>query len=151
MYCWSTASFLFSGVQQSDSGITTYLFQTLISLELGNQLPLSLHISVAVWVEYGLNMLWVHLSHFSRFHTYALIYDSFLVLTSASVATPEDRCVDTMKGQWWKGRVGRIGRLGLTHIHCHELNSWWEAAVGHRELSSVVCDDLEGWDVGREA
>ena len=22
----------------------------------------------------------------------------------------------------------------------------WEAAVLHRELSSVLCDDLEGWD-----
>ena len=26
--------------------------------------------------------------------------------------------------------------------------SWWEAAVWHRELSSVLCDDLEGWDGG---
>ena len=96
--------FFFSGMQQSDSGITTYLFQTLISSELGNQLPLSLHISVGVWVEYGLNMLWVHLSHFSRFHTYALIYDSFLFLTSASMATPGDGCVDTVKG--WCGEGG---------------------------------------------
>ena len=56
----------------------------------------------------------VHLYHFSRFHTYALIYDSFRFLTSASMATPEDGRVDTMKGRWWKGRVGRIGRSGLT-------------------------------------
>ena len=24
--------------------------------------------------------------------------------------------------------------------------SYWKAAVQHRELSSVLCDDLEGWD-----
>ena len=107
-------------MQQSDSAITMCLFnQTLISLELGNQLPLSLHISVGIWVEYGLNMLWAHLYHFSRFHTYELIYDSFLFLTSASMATPEDGRVDTTKGRWWKGRVGRIGRSGLTHMHDH--------------------------------
>ena len=27
-----------------------------------------------------------------------------------------------------------------------ETDSWWEAAVQHRELSLVLCDDLEGWD-----
>ena len=27
-------------------------------------------------------------------------------------------------------------------------DSWWEAAVQHRELSSVLCDDVEGWDEG---
>ena len=27
-------------------------------------------------------------------------------------------------------------------------DSWWEAAVEQRELSSVLCDDLEGWDEG---
>ena len=29
------------------------------------------------------------------------------------------------------------------------MESWeWEAAVQYRELSSVLCDDLEGWEVG---
>ena len=33
-----------------------------------------------------------------------------------------------------------------------KVASWWEAAVLHRELSSLLCDDLEGRDVaGREA
>ena len=27
-------------------------------------------------------------------------------------------------------------------------DSWWEAAVQHRELSSVLCGDLEGRDGG---
>ena len=54
----------------------------------------------------------VHLYHFSRFHTYALIYDSFLFLTSASMATPEDGRVDTMKGRWWKGRVDELEDQG---------------------------------------
>ena len=27
-----------------------------------------------------------------------------------------------------------------------KIDGYWEAAVQHRELSSVVCDDPEGWD-----
>ena len=29
--------------------------------------------------------------------------------------------------------------------------SQWEAAVQHREITSVLCNDLEGWDGRREA
>ena len=29
-----------------------------------------------------------------------------------------------------------------------ETESYWEAAVQHRELSSVLSDDPEGWDEG---
>ena len=28
------------------------------------------------------------------------------------------------------------------------MYSWWEAAGQHRELSLVLCDDLEGWVEG---
>ena len=28
-----------------------------------------------------------------------------------------------------------------------EIGSWWEAAVQHRELGSMVCGDPGGWDV----
>ena len=39
-----------------------------------------------------------------------------------------------------------------THTHTHramcEIASQWDAAVYHRELNSVLCDDLEGWEVG---
>ena len=28
----------------------------------------------------------------------------------------------------------------------HKIDSQGESAVEHRELSSVLCDDLEGWD-----
>ena len=33
-----------------------------------------------------------------------------------------------------------------------KIDGQWEAAVEHRELSSVLCGDLEGWDLraGRE-
>ena len=33
------------------------------------------------------------------------------------------------------------------------MDHWWEAAAQHREISSVLCDELEGWDRegGREA
>ena len=31
-------------------------------------------------------------------------------------------------------------------LHCHVKNSWWEAALQHRELSSMLCDGLEGRD-----
>ena len=27
-----------------------------------------------------------------------------------------------------------------------KIDSWWEAAVEHREVNSVLCDDLEGRD-----
>ena len=27
-------------------------------------------------------------------------------------------------------------------------HNYWEADVKHREFSSVLCDDLEGWDAG---
>ena len=27
-----------------------------------------------------------------------------------------------------------------------DIGCWWEAAVKQRELSSVLCDDLDGWD-----
>ena len=26
------------------------------------------------------------------------------------------------------------------------MDSWWDAAAWHREISSVLCDVLEGWD-----
>ena len=31
----------------------------------------------------------------------------------------------------------------------YKMDSWWEVAVKHREPSLALCDDLEGWDVGR--
>jgi len=33
-------------------------------------------------------------------------------------------------------------KVALTCIHCQ----WWEDAEQHRELSSVLFDDLERWD-----
>ena len=33
----------------------------------------------------------------------------------------------------------------LYTIKC-KIDSWWEAAARHREVSSVLCDHLEGWD-----
>ena len=27
-----------------------------------------------------------------------------------------------------------------------KIDSWWEAAAQHREISSMLCNDLEGWD-----
>ena len=42
--------------------------------------------------------------------------------------------------------------MGLTYIYInttmYKIDSQWDAAVLHRELSSVLCDDLEGWDEG---
>ena len=26
------------------------------------------------------------------------------------------------------------------------MGGWWEAVAWHREISSVLCDPLEGWD-----
>ena len=52
-----------------------------------------------------------------------------------------------------KGRREQIGRLGLTSIHTVCEIDVGEPAVSHRELSLVLCDDLDGWDMvwdGRE-
>lgn len=32
-----------------------------------------------------------------------------------------------------------------------KTDSWWEPAVKRRELSSLLCDDLDGWDGVGEA
>ena len=36
-------------------------------------------------------------------------------------------------------------RIGASGTMC-KTDSQWEAAIEHRELSSVLCDDLEGWE-----
>ena len=40
--------------------------------------------------------------------------------------------------------------VGGWHGHVYttgcEVDSWWEAAEWRREISSVLCDHLEGWD-----
>ena len=28
------------------------------------------------------------------------------------------------------------------------IDSWWKSAVWHRELSALLCDNLDGWDGG---
>ena len=41
--------------------------------------------------------------------------------------------------------MGGTERAALACIYDHEIASKWEAALKHRELSPVPCDDLEGW------
>ena len=41
-----------------------------------------------------------------------------------------------------KEEVGWIERVALTYTPC--VKWWWEAA--RPDLSSVLCDELEGWD-----
>ena len=45
---------------------------------------------------------------------------------------------------------GRISWDEVRHGHIYTTNckidSQWEAAAQHREISSVLCDHLEGWD-----
>ena len=44
-------------------------------------------------------------------------------------------------------KKGRIESIALTYKHYQcETDSQWEVAVSHRELSLVLCDDLEGCD-----
>ena len=48
------------------------------------------------------------------------------------------------------GRVGRgVNWEVVSDTHTLTavctMDSWWEAAVGHRALSSVLCDDPEEW------
>ena len=49
--------------------------------------------------------------------------------------------------------MGRIGRVALKHIHICKMDTQWKFVIWHRELSPVLCDNLEGQDVvgsGRE-
>ena len=50
---------------------------------------------------------------------------------------------------WGGGRV-RCDKVREWHGHVYttkrEIDSWWEAAAWRREISSVLCDHLEGWD-----
>ena len=47
---------------------------------------------------------------------------------------------------------GRVSWDKVREWHRHiymtkcKIDSWWEAAAEHREISSVLCDHLEGWD-----
>ena len=48
------------------------------------------------------------------------------------------------------GRRARWDKVREWHGHMyttiHKMYSYWEAAAKHREISSVLCDHLEGWD-----
>ena len=41
--------------------------------------------------------------------------------------------------------------LGICQFYStmSNIDGQWEAAVKHRELSSVLCDDLKGWEAGK--
>ena len=43
---------------------------------------------------------------------------------------------------WDEGREWH----GLIYATKYKTESWWEAAAEHREISSVLCNHLEGWD-----
>ena len=60
----------------------------------------------------------------------------------------ENGHVDT--GGWGKGRVDEVGdEDGHIYTTTRKIDSWWEPAIKHRKLSSVLCDDLlDGWDGG---
>ena len=46
-----------------------------------------------------------------------------------------------------EGKLGQSERVALTYIHYQMQNRLqWEAAASHREISSVLCYHLEGWD-----
>ena len=59
-----------------------------------------------------------------------------------------NRDADIEKGQVDRGGRRGLGALGEWHWYIYtavcETDSEWEPAVQHRELSSVLCDDLEG-------
>ena len=50
----------------------------------------------------------------------------------------------------WGGGGVRCDRVREWHGHIYttkcKIDSEWEAAAQHREISSVLCDHLEGWD-----
>ena len=57
----------------------------------------------------------------------------------------ENGLVDTAR----EGEGGTVrGKRCRTYTAMHKLDSWWEAAIQHRELSSEFPDNLEQWDRG---
>ena len=50
-----------------------------------------------------------------------------------------------------KREVNKLGdQDGQINTTLCEIDSWWEAAVQHRELGSVLCNHLEGGECGVE-
>ena len=50
--------------------------------------------------------------------------------------------------QWGKGRVGRIeSSTDICTLPCAKQRA--SGKLRYRELSSELCDDLDGWDAGR--
>ena len=47
--------------------------------------------------------------------------------------------------QWGKEGVGRVERIAWKHIAICNTESG-NLLCRHRELNSVLCDNLEGWD-----
>ena len=50
--------------------------------------------------------------------------------------------------------MGQTERAALKHVYYHMHSRWWEVAILHRELNSVLYDNLEEWEWvrdGREA
>ena len=50
----------------------------------------------------------------------------------------------------WGGERVRWDKVREWHGHIYttkcKIDSCWEAAAWHREISSVLCDHLDGWD-----
>ena len=57
----------------------------------------------------------------------------------------QNGCEDTMEEG--EGGMNWESSTDICTIMC-KIDDWWEA-VPHRELSSVLCDDPDGWDRGR--
>ena len=57
-----------------------------------------------------------------------------------------------LEGTKEEGEVGQIERVAWTYMHDHAgpyIRYYWEAVVEHRELSSVLCDELDSGVQGR--
>ena len=53
----------------------------------------------------------------------------------------------TQKGKEREGEAGAFWESGIdTYTTVCKIDGWWKATIEHRELSSVLCDDLGGWD-----
>ena len=52
----------------------------------------------------------------------------------------------------WEGEGGTNWEITMDiyTLPCVKIDSQWEHAIKHRELSSVLYDDLVGWDGGWE-
>ena len=91
-----------------------------------------------------------------QLNEYQKYYDKYMESRRKN-RSEEPRGRTGIKTQMWRVDVRTRGGGGVDGEEVREwhgriytttcrMDGWWEAAASHREISSVLCDHLEGWD-----